>query len=83
MPVTQHQIDSFHRFATERLSNGQVELSIDELYEVWRLENPTPEEQADIHAAIQRGLADVDAGRYEPATKVMQDLREKHGIPSE
>ncbi len=83
MPVTQQQIDSFHGFATEKLGNGASDLSIDELYELWRLENPTPEEQDDIHASIRRGLADVEAGRYEPAEEVMSRLREKHGIPCE
>lgn len=83
MPATQEELNAFHEFASEQLRNGGAELSLDELYEQWRLENPTPREQTDIHASIQRGLADVEAGRYEPADKVMRELREKHGIPAE
>ena len=83
MSVTQQQIDSFHGFATEKLDNGGSNLSIDELYELRRLENPTQEEQADVHASIRRGLADVEADRYAPAEEVMSRLREKHGIPCE
>ena len=30
---------------------------------------------------IQRGLADVKAGRTRPARKVLARLRRKHGIP--
>ena len=30
---------------------------------------------------IQRGLADVKAGRTKPARKVFDRLRRKHGIP--
>ena len=31
--------------------------------------------------ALQRGLADVNAGRTSPARKVFQRLRRKHGVP--
>lgn len=80
MPVTQDQIDSFHHFASQKLSNGGAEMSMDELYQLWRIDNPTPDEQVEIHAAIRRGLDDVAAGRFESADIVMQELREKHGI---
>lgn len=62
MPVTQQQIDSFHRYATERLSNRGAELSIDELFDLWRIENPTPEElHADV-LAVKASLRDIEAG---------------------
>ena len=36
---------------------------------------------AEDEAAIQRGLADVKAGRTKPARQVFARLRRKHGIP--
>ena len=83
MTVTQEQLDSFHRFASEKLGNGDSELTWQELLEWWRVENPTPEEQREAHAAIREGLADVEAGRYRPAEEVMDELYGKHNLPSE
>ena len=81
MPTTQQQLDSFHQFATDKLGNGGADLSVADLYNLWRIENPTPAEQADIHAAIAEGLEDIKAGRGRPADEVMRELREKHNIP--
>ena len=82
MPTTsQERLDSFHLFASDKLSNGGPELSLAELYNLWRIERPTPDEQADIHAAIVEGLDDIKAGRTQPADEVLRELREKHDIP--
>ncbi len=80
MALTQEQLDSFHRFATDKVSNGGAELSVADLYNLWRLENPTAEEQKDNEAALAEGLDDIRAGRTQPVDEVMRELKQKHNI---
>lgn len=81
MPVSKQQIDSFHRYATERLGNGGAELSIDELFELWRIENPTPEELYTDVLAVKAALRDMEAGdtgqRFE---EFQREFRAKNNI---
>src|SRR5439155_25832858 len=62
MPSTREQLESFHQFAAERLSHGEPEPSLDELLMEWADRRDRPL----INESIQRGLADVASGRYEP-----------------
>ncbi len=79
----QEHVDHFYRFATERLRNSSSELSIDDLYNQWRLENPSPEQQADDLAAVYASLEDFKQGeRGRPAGETTQRLREEFGIRS-
>jgi predicted transcriptional regulator len=82
MPFTSDQLDDFHHFAQVRLRTEPAE-SLEELVDLWRLEHPTGEEQADTHEAIRQGLADIEAGRYRPVEVVMQEIRSKYGLPSQ
>lgn len=82
MRVTQQDLDSFHCFAQQQRQNGGAE-SIEELFDLWRIEHPSPEEQAEIHAVIRQGLADIKAGRGRPAEVVMSELRRKYNLPAE
>lgn len=58
-------------------------ISPEELFDPWKLLNPTPKEQTEIDASIKRGIADIDAGRHRPAREVTEELRQKHGISTE
>ena len=82
MPVTLTELESFHQFAQQKLRNGGAE-SVEELLDLWRIHNPTPEEQAEIHAVIRQGLEDINAGRGRPANVVMSELRRKHNLRTE
>lgn len=62
MPVTENELTQFQAFAQEKLRSGQAE-SIEQLADLWRLEHPTPEQEAEDLASVQRGVADADAGR--------------------
>ena len=77
MAVTQDELDSFHRFATERLRKSVEELTIDDLVIEW----DSVRNREEINAAIREGLADIDAGRTRPADQVTEELRRKHNIP--
>lgn len=79
MPVTQQDLDSFHQFASERIANSVVPLSFDDLIVEWL----SHRDRDDINAAIEEGLADVEAGRHRPARHVTEELRQKYGLPTE
>lgn len=75
MPVTREQLDNFHQFAARQLDNGGSELSLEQLLDLWRAENPTPDERSENVAAIQQALDDMDAGDVgEPADAVIQEV---------
>jgi hypothetical protein len=54
--------DDFRRFAETRLKSGPAQ-SVQDLVDLWRIENPTPLEEADARDAIERGIEDARAGR--------------------
>ena len=60
MSFTSDQLEDFHQFAQVRLQTEPAE-SLEELVDLWRLDHPSDEEQADAHAAIRQGLADIEA----------------------
>ena len=82
MPTAFEELAAFQQFAVQKVDAGEAQ-SLEELFDLWRIEHPTPEEQAEIHEAIRQGLADVEAGRYRPADEVMRELRDKYNLPRE
>ena len=83
MAVTQGQLDSFHRFASDKLDDNGSEFSWSELFQLWRLENPTNEERDEVNAVIRQGIEDIKAGRGRPAEEVMDELQRKYGLSAE
>jgi hypothetical protein len=79
MSISIDQLNDFHQFALARVGTGNVE-SLDELFDLWRLEHPTDEERTDVHEAIRTGLADLEAARFRSADVVTGELRAKHGL---
>ena len=75
MPITQLEIDGFHNFATQRAKAGSIE-SFADLYLEWESLN----ERDDINAEIERGLDDVDNGRFAPAKEVSRAIAQKLGL---
>jgi len=61
MKATFDQIDSVHRFATERLLEGN-DLTIDALFELWRMQNTTAEERKADLLAVKAALRDMQSG---------------------
>jgi len=83
MSVTKEQLDSFHRFASEKLDNGGSDVSWQELFQLWQLENSTDEERAEVNAIIRQGDEDIAAGRGRPADEVNDELRRKYNLSAE
>lgn len=61
MSVTNADVDNFCSLAKSQIAVHNTE-SIGELLELFLLDHPSPHEQAEVRAAIARGLADVEAG---------------------
>ena len=78
MSVTQHDLDTFHRFATEQLEVSDF-ASFDDLYVLW----DSHCQRSDVNDEIQRGLSDVDAGRHQPAKEAMAEIRAEFGFAAE
>ncbi len=76
MPITLEDIHDFSQFATARLENGGAEFSLSELAQQWQ----AVREREEVNAAIREGLADIDAGRTQPAREFMDEMRKKYNI---
>ena len=83
MPLTQDQLDSFHRFATEKIDNGGADMTMRELLQLWALENPTDEERAEVAEIIRQGDKDIEAGNFQTLDDFMDDFRAKNNIPQD
>lgn len=59
---TKQQIDSFYEFASSQIDEGGAELSMDELYDLWRAKHPSPPELAESVAAVRAAHAEMEAG---------------------
>jgi hypothetical protein len=80
MTTTEQDLASFASFARQKIEAGEDELTIDELFDQWRLENPTDEQYAENVAAIQAAIRDYKAGdRGTPAGEHSAQLRRKFG----
>lgn len=80
--TVQEQIESFYQFATEQLSNGVGEKSVDELFGEWRMANPTPEEYAENVAAIQSAIDEMNDGdKGHDVREVIQEIRDELNLP--
>ena len=78
MALTQDELHSFNQFAVEMLKKGDPG-SLEELVRHWR----AAREREDVNTAIQRGIADVDAGRTRPLDDFWDEFSEKHNISAD
>ena len=57
---------------------------IDELFDLWRIENPNDDDTAENVAAINAALEDFRNGdRGRPAGELSRQLRMKYGMPTQ
>lgn len=79
--TTHEQLENFHQYASRQLEVGDSNLSMDELYELWRLENLPAEELAQSVGAIREALSDMEAGDHGlPVEDHLARLRAKYNI---
>jgi hypothetical protein len=82
MATTEQQLDSFMQFVRNRVGAGDSEASLDELFDLWRHENPSDELYAENVAAIAASIEDLKRG--ERGTVVGEhsaELRREFGLP--
>jgi hypothetical protein len=82
MNVTIEELDRFHHFAVSLVTGAQSDVTWLQLFELWRLENPSADEYLENVAAIQESLDAMDAGRMRPFSAFDADFRKRHEMPS-
>jgi hypothetical protein len=77
-----NDLRAFKGFIEDKLSNGGVDLTLDEALVHWEVENQTDEEREDTLRAIGEGLSDIEAGRTRPLEVFDREFRSKQGLAS-
>ena len=81
MATTEQQLDSFMQFVRDRVGAGNAEASLDELFDLWRHENPSDELYAQNVAAIAASIEDFKRGeRGTTAGEHSGQLRREFGL---
>jgi hypothetical protein len=84
MQTTLDELHRFHRFAEEKLSNGGSDLTLEQLVDLWNIENPSPEALREDVLAVKAALRDLDNGdRGIPVEELIQKMRDKYGLAEE
>jgi hypothetical protein len=84
MSTTEQELESFTQFAKARLRGGEPGPSLDELFDLWRIENPSDTDYAENVAAIAGAINDFRRGdRGRPAGELSRELRKELGIANE
>lgn len=79
--LTQQQIDSFYEFASSQVANGDTDLTLDEIYCLWRVRNPMPTELAESVAALKAAYAEMQAGDVgRPARAALRETCRRLGL---
>lgn len=77
MATTEQEIDGFAQFAKDQLRRGQTS-SIDELFDLWRLQHPP----ADDALAIKASIRDMERGEIgRPFSQFAHEFRKKNNMP--
>lgn len=78
---TRQQIDSFYEFASAQIDKDETDLSMDELYCLWRAKHPTAEELSDSVTAIRAAYTEMKAGDPgRPARAMLRESCERLGL---
>ena len=84
MATTAEELARFAGFARQRMGDGASELSLDELFDLWRSENPSDELYAENVAAVNAAIDDFRNGeRGTPTDDHSDQLRREYGIKPE
>lgn len=83
LPIA-HDLASFNAYVRATIEAGQRDLTIDEIFARWRIENPTVTQYAENVAAIQASISDYRSGeRGTIAGEHSQQLRRQFGLREE
>jgi hypothetical protein len=80
MPI-KSQVESFYHFALSQVGSDGSELSMDELYCLWRMKNPIPEELTESVAAFRAAYAEMESGDTgRPARQALRESCQQLGL---
>jgi len=80
MATAQQELERFTQFVLHRLGAGEGQASLDELFDLWRHENPSDELYAENVAAIAASIGDFKRGeRGTIAGEHSAELRRQFG----
>ena len=81
MATTAQELEGFVQFAKSQLAAAEIEPSLDELFDLWRIENPADADYAENVAALAEAIKDYEAGdRGRPAGELSDELRKTLGF---
>ena len=75
------QIDLFKAWVSEQFQNGSNERTIDDLFDEWRIENPTNAELTQSVDGLKRALDQADRGEGRSVDEFARDFRDRHNLP--
>jgi hypothetical protein len=78
MNITKEEIDRFHDFAVSIVCGPEPDLTWVQLFELWRMENPSVAEYRENVAALRESLEAMDAGRMRPLSDFDAEFRKRH-----
>ncbi len=83
MSSAEQELESFSQFAKARLRAG-LGSSLDELFDLWRIENPSDTDYAENVAALAGAVNDFRRGdRGRLAGELSRELRKELGLSEE
>ena len=75
------QLEQFRSFVLNRLDHGSEKPSIDELYDEWRIQNPTEIEAEKDAKAIAASIRDLDSGiKGRPMEEFLEEFKNNRGL---
>ncbi|QDT38250.1 hypothetical protein [Stratiformator vulcanicus] len=78
---TQELLDDFYSFAQGRISDSSVNLSLDDIYQLWRSRKPTPDELSNSIEAVSQAYSDHEQGdEGEPAEEALRTICAELGL---
>ncbi len=75
MAISQAELDSFHRFATDQLNCSDDRLTLEECVRMWR-----ETDYSDSVRDVRSGLAEVAAGRVHSLAEFDTEMRSLLGM---
>jgi hypothetical protein len=77
MSVNQNDLDDFHQFASQELTQPRHALNLEDLVKRWNEQR----EQTETIESIRRGVVDAESGRIRDIEDVDTAIRSELGFP--
>jgi hypothetical protein len=77
------ELEAFHRFLGDQITNGGSALSPQECLDLWRAQHPLAEQLTDSVHAVKEALEDMESGdQGQPLRDFLSELRAQKNLPS-